>query len=69
MESYARTDRHIGDVVQRRDANSECSTDRADHCPAWKVRQDRREERVLLVSESQSTRETKAEAQQPCIFS
>ena len=62
MESNARTDRDIGDVVQRWHENPKCSTDRADHCSAWKIRQDRREERVLLVPKPQSTRETKAEA-------
>ena len=68
MESDAGADRDIGDAVQRRDANSKCPADRADHSTAWQVRQDRREERVLLVPKPQSTRETKAEAQQswPC---
>lgn len=31
VESDSRTNRDIGDAVQRRDANSECSTNRADH--------------------------------------
>ena len=68
MEPDAGADRDIGDAVQRRDANSKCPADRADHSTAWQVRQDRREECVLLVPEPQSTRETKAEAQQswPC---
>ena len=68
MEPDAGADRDIGDAVQRRDANSKCPADRADHSTAWQVRQDRREECVLLVSKPQSTRETKAEAQQswPC---
>ena len=62
MESDAGADRDIGDAVQRRDANSKCPADRADHSTAWQVRQDRREECVLLVSESQGQAEAEAEA-------
>lgn len=64
VESNAGADRDTGDAVQGRNANTECPTNRTNHSAAGQVWEDRRKERILLVSKPQSTRETKAEAQQ-----
>lgn len=65
LEPDARANRDTRDAVQRGDENSQRAADRADHGAAQQVREDRRQERVLLVPEPQSPREAEAEAQQP----
>ena len=65
MEPDAGADRDTGDAVPGRDANPERAADRADHGTARQVRQDRRQERVLLVPKPQGPREAEAEAKQP----
>ena len=53
MESDEGADKHAGELVHARDKDAERRTDTADNRPAEGLRTYRREERVLLVSESQ----------------
>lgn len=64
MESDTRANWDLGDVIQRGNEDSKRTTNRTNHHTTKQVRKDRRQECVLLVSESQSTRKTEAKTQQ-----
>lgn len=62
VESDARTNRNTGNAVQKRNANSKRSANRANHGAAREIRQNRRQKRVLLVPKPQSAGAAEAKA-------